>query len=69
MPGTSHRPASAVVNYEGHNPGDAAGYVQFTRSADRVYLVVDGRPVGSMSASDFTAAADRLFEPFAGPAR
>jgi hypothetical protein len=48
---------SAVVNYRSHYPGDPAGYVQFTRSAGRVFIVVDGTPVGDMPAEEFTLAA------------
>ena len=44
---------SVVVNYEGHNYGDSPGYVQFTRSGDRVYIVVDRKPIGSMSLAEF----------------
>ena len=58
---------SVVVNYEGHNPGDAPGYVQLTRSAGRVYLVVDGRPVGNVAAEEFAAAAVKLGEAGAAP--
>jgi hypothetical protein len=46
---------SIVINYEGHNYGDPSGYVQFTRSGDRVFMVVDRRPIGSFSLAEFVA--------------
>lgn len=57
---------SVVVNYEEHTifpTGQPTGYVQFTKSGDLVYLVVDGKPVGIMPASEFDSVA-RLVTPF-----
>lgn len=45
---------SVVMNYAGHGPYDSPGYIQFTRSAGRVFIVVDGRPVGSVPAREFS---------------
>jgi hypothetical protein len=50
-----NRSASVVLNYEAHNPGDSAGYIQLTRSAGRVFIVVDGRPVGRIPAKEFAS--------------
>lgn len=58
---------SVVINYSKpeifSDHADRDGYVQLTRSAGRVYLTVDGRDVGSMSAEEFTAAAAKLSPP------
>jgi hypothetical protein len=48
---------SVVTNYVSHYPGDPAGYVQFTRSAGRVFIVVDGHPLGDMPAAEFARTA------------
>lgn len=56
--------ASVVVNYSKPEMfsdfADRDGYVQLTRSAGRVFLVVDGRAVGSMADAEFARVKNLL---------
>ena len=46
---------SVVINYDPASPEYLPGYVQFTRSGDRVYMVLDRKPIGSMSLAEFAS--------------
>lgn len=51
---------SVVLNYTNHTPTEPDGYVQLTRSGGRVYIVVDGTPVGNVPATEFAEATANL---------
>jgi hypothetical protein len=58
---------SVVVNYKEHaiftrNDDPDVGYVQFTKSGDQVFIVVDGKPVGIVPADEF-ARVQMMFAP------
>ena len=58
---------SVVVNYKSNEiltPDDAPdiGYIQFTRSAARVYISVDGKSVGFVPEDKFAEMASRFSE-------
>jgi hypothetical protein len=59
---------SVVVNYKesaifASNADPDVGYVQLTKSGDQVFIVVDGKSVGFVPASEFDRVAS-LVAPF-----